>query len=145
MGRQQLVRGGFLGAGLGLGLFGTWSLLRLGISNLFWAVVWLAGGVIGHDGLITAASLALLTVGLRALPSWTRKPVGVGFVVVATVTVMAIPVLGSFGARPDNPSLLDRSYGVGWLVFAGIVVFCVAAGCLAARRRELAAASVGHG
>jgi hypothetical protein len=36
--------------------------------------------------------------------------------------VVAIPVLGRFGARPDNPTLLDRPYLTGWLVVAGLTL-----------------------
>jgi hypothetical protein len=61
----------------------------------------------------------------------------VGLVVLATVTVTAIPVLGSWGARPDNATLLDRNYLLGWLVFATLVVLGVLlAGPIGRRRRE---------
>jgi hypothetical protein len=33
-----------------------------------------------------------------------------------------VPTLGRFGATADNPTLLDRDYLAGWLVFAAIVV-----------------------
>ena len=63
--------------------------------------------------------LAPLTIGAavaaRLLP---RAPAGRGrrsaLVVLRTVTVTAIPVLGPWGARPDNPTLLDRNYVAGW-------------------------------
>jgi hypothetical protein len=142
---QQLVRGGLVVMGSAIGLFGIWSLLRLGVSNLLWAAVWLAGGVLAHDVALTAVTLGLVAVGLLVLPRWARAPFAVGFVVLGSVTVMAIPVLGRFGARPDNPSLLDRSYGVGWLVLAGIVAVGVTAASAVARRREAARVDGGHG
>ena len=43
-------------------------------------------------------------------------------VVLATVTVTAIPVLGRFGARPDNLTILPRNYVLGWLVLAALVL-----------------------
>lgn len=132
----QLLRGAFLLVGVAAGLFGVWSLLRLGLSNLVQTVIWLVAGVLGHDALLAGIALGLLLVGVRVLPSWARGPVAAGFVVLGTVTVMAIPVLGRFGARPDNPSLLDRSYGTGWLVVAGIVAFGVIAALALTRRRE---------
>ena len=42
-----------------------------------------------------------------------RAPAVAGLVVLGSVTLLAIPVLGRFGARADNPTLLDRHYGVG--------------------------------
>ena len=52
-----------------------------------------------------------------------------------SVTLLAVPVLGRFGARADNPTLLDRDYIAGWLVLAGLVAVGVAAGTLVRSRR----------
>ncbi len=52
-----------------------------------------------------------------------------GFVVLGSATLLAIPVLGRFGERPDNPTLLDRNYTAGWLVLAALVAGGVAIGC----------------
>ena len=142
----QIVRGGLLLAGLAIGLFGTWSLLRLGLSNLFWTVAWVGGGILLHDIVLTGVTLGLFALGLFVLPPCARTPFAVGLVVLGCVTVMAIPVLGRFGARPDNPSLLDRSYGTGWLVLAGIVaVGVIAASAVTQRRREAARVDGEHG
>lgn len=59
---------------------------------------------------------------LRDLPSRARAIVTAGLIVLVTVTITAVPVLGSWGARSDNPTLLDRNYVLGWLVFAILVV-----------------------
>jgi hypothetical protein len=141
----QPVRAGLLVTGLSLGLFGTWSLLRLGVVNLFWALLWLGGGIFAHDALLAGATVLLVAVGMVVLPRWARAPVAAGFVVLGSVTVMAIPVLGRFGALPDNPSLLDRSYGVGWLVLAGIVALGVIAATAVTHRREAARMDDEHG
>jgi nucleoside-diphosphate-sugar epimerase len=83
-------------------------------------------GVVGIDAFM----------GSRVVPLWLRAPMAAGLVVLGTVTVAAIPVLGRFGARPDNPTLLDRNYVAGWLVFAAVVVIAVS---IAGRRRRAAA------
>jgi hypothetical protein len=56
-----------------------------------------------------------------------------GLLVLGSLTIMAIPVLGRFGARPDNPTLLDRNYTAGWLVVAGLTLVAVLAGMVSAR------------
>jgi hypothetical protein len=56
-------------------------------------------------------------------------------VVLGTVTLSAVPVLGRFGARADNPTLLDRHYLLGWLVFAVLVGVVTAASVLVRGRR----------
>jgi len=133
---SELVgRGVVLLAGVVIGLFGLLSLLRLGLSNLAWTLVWMVGGILGHDVVLSAATLGLVAAGALLLPSSARAPSAVGLVVLGTVTLMAVPVLGRFGERPDNPTLLDRSYGVGWLVVAGIVAVGVIAVTVVAHRR----------
>ena len=49
-------------------------------------------------------------------------------------TTVPHPVLGRFGARADNPTLLDRDYLAGWLVLAALVAVGVAAGTLVRSR-----------
>jgi hypothetical protein len=127
MGRADLgdgmrtIRIALVGLGLLLLAVGIKYLLTEDFSDLSNAVVWLGGGVIAHDAFLAPATLLLMAVSTRLLPHWLRGPVTVGFVVLATVTIAAVPVLGRFGARPDNPTLLDRHYLVGWLGFAAVV------------------------
>ncbi|RLV49081.1 hypothetical protein D9V37_10935 [Nocardioides mangrovicus] len=121
------------------GLYGAWELLRVGLANLLAAVWWLAGGVIVHDGFVGPALLVAAVVVMAVVPSRVRGPVVAGLVVLGTVTVTAVPVLTRFGARADNPTLLDRNYTVGWLVFAVLVVAATGVG-VARRLREPAAA-----
>ena len=75
--------------------------------------------------MLAVATLLLAAVVLRVLPASARAPAIVGFVVLGSVTLLAVPVLGRFGARPDNVTLLDRHYVVGWLVFAALTVAAV--------------------
>jgi hypothetical protein len=52
------------------------------------------------------------------------------------VTLLAIPELGRFGARADNPTLLDRHYWLGWSVLVTLVVVGVGAGSAVVARRR---------
>ena len=126
-----------LGAvGVVLTLVGVWHLLGNGFADLVATVAWLAGGVVVHDALI-APLVVLLGVGLLPrLPSWGRGPGVAGFVVLLTVTLTAVPVLGRFGAKPDDPWLLPRPYGALWLGFALVVVVAVVGASVLRRRRS---------
>ncbi len=56
----------------------------------------------------------------------------------ASVTLLAIPALGRFGARDDVPSLLNRPYGVLWLgsrVVVALVVLVAAVRAASLLRR----------
>jgi hypothetical protein len=101
---------------------GGWLLLDLGPADLVDALVWLAGGVLLHDAVL-APVVALVGVLLaRLLPGPERAPVVVGAVLAGTLTLAVLPVLGRFGAKPDDPYLLDRPYLLSWLLLTGALL-----------------------
>ena len=57
---------------------------------------------------------SVAVVAVRVLPPDRLAPGVVALVVLVPVTLLAIPVLGRFGARADRPTLLDRDYWLGW-------------------------------
>jgi hypothetical protein len=132
--------------GLGAAVFGLVELLDLGLGNLADATVWLVGGVVLHDGVLAPVTIA---VGALLARAWSRRvpgPVVAGLVVLGTVTVVAVPVLGRFGARSDNPTLLDRDYVLGWLVLATLtVVVSGTAGAIASARARTKGGDDGAG
>lgn len=120
--------------GIGAAAYGAQQLLDLGLDNLVATLAWVVGGVAIHDGLVAPLSVVAAVVLVRLTRGRTPAPVVVGAVVLGTVTIAAVPVLGRFGARPDNPTLLDRSYVAGWFVFAGLTVLLVVVAVLVERR-----------
>ena len=128
-------------AGVVLVLVGVRLLLARGLPDLVATVVWLAGGVLAHDALLAPVVVLLGVAMLPWLPTWSRGPAVAGFVVLLTVTLTAVPVLGRFGAKPDDPWLLPRSYGALWLVLALAVLAVVVAASLFRRRRSGTGAS----
>ncbi|HWJ10637.1 MAG TPA: hypothetical protein VNS46_14765 [Nocardioides sp.] len=90
------------------------------------ALLWLAGGVLVHDGVLVPVTLLAGLAAARWLPAPYRRPAAVALVVVGPLTLLAVPVLGRFGARPDDPTLLDRPYLVSWAVLVVAVALAVA-------------------
>ncbi|MEO5661984.1 MAG: hypothetical protein ABIR39_01760 [Nocardioides sp.] len=115
--------------------YGAWSLLGEDPRDLLDAALWLAGGVVLHDFVLAPLVLVLALAVRRWLPEAWRTPVVVATIVLGSTTLVAIPVLGRFGARPDNPSLLDRPYVAGWLALLALGLLAVAGHALAQRRR----------
>lgn len=112
-----------LGAvGVAAGLFGALRLLQTGWSNIVHAAIYLAGGVVVHDGFLAPLTIAVTVLGTRLLPPAVRARVTLGLAVLLTVTVSALPAILRLGARTDNDTLLPRNYLVGWLVFAVLVL-----------------------
>ena len=116
---------------------GAAALVEEGWANFEAALWWLVGGVVLHDGVLVPLTIGAGVVAAALLPGWLRPAAVAAGVVLGTVTVMAMPVLGRFGARPDNPTLLDRDYTTGWVIFASCVLAgAVAWGVLVRRRRQ---------
>ena len=136
---MRLLRGMLGAAGILLVLVGIWHLLHSSLSDLVDVVVWLAGGVFLHDAVLAPLVVLVGLLALPRLPGSSRAPATVGFVVLLSVTLVAVPAIGRFGARPDVPSLLNRPYGVLWLLFALLVLLVVAVASVVRRRSSSAA------
>ena len=130
-----------LGAlGVAATAYGLVLLLGLGLEQLVAVLVWVVGGVVVHDGLLAPLVVVLgVLVAVRAPSSW-RTPLLWVLVVLGPLTLVAVPVLGRFGAKADNPTLLDRPY---WLGYAVVVTVVLALAAASARRRHGAAAPAG--
>jgi hypothetical protein len=124
-----------LAAAVPAGAYAIWLLLTSPSQDWWALVVWLAGGVVLHD-LVLAPLLLALALASRKLPAHTRTPAVIGLVIWGSVTLLAIPVLGRFGARADNSTVLDRPYLVSWYVGTLVTVVVVAAVGAWRRRRR---------
>ena len=120
--RTRLLLGAL---GVAVAAYGAWLLLQEDLADLVDTAVWLAGGVVLHDFVLVPVTLLLGLALIRLLPSNLRAPVAGGLVVLGTVTLMAVPVLGGWGANADNPTILDRNYTAGWLFVAGVTILAV--------------------
>jgi len=124
--------------GLATTAYGLVLLVDRGPENLRAAAVWLVVGVLLHDGVLAPLTIVVCAVGGRLLPARLRPPAAGGLLVLGSVTLLAVPVLGRFGARPDNTTLLDRDYTTGWWVVAALTVVTVLAMALRPPRRSAA-------
>lgn len=108
--------------GLAMGAFGLVRFLQHDLSDMADAVLWLAGGVLLHDAVIAPLTIGATLLVSRLIPRRARVATTTALIVLLTVTATAVPVLGSWGARSDNATLLDRGYSTGWWVFAAGVL-----------------------
>ena len=118
------------------GVYGAFLLLsRQQLGDWVEVGIWFAAGGVLHD-LVLAPLVLLVGAGLaRTLPVAARAATAVGLVVLGSVTLLAVPVLGGFGVKADNPTLFDRSYLGGWVVLAGLVAAAVVTATVARSRR----------
>ena len=132
---MRTVRGAAMVAGVATTAYGVWMLLDLGWANTRSTLIWLVGGVVLHDLVFATLVMAVAVASLRLVPGDRLAPWVVASVILVPVTLVGVPELGRFGARADNPTLLDRHYWLGWVVMATLVIVAVLVGAVAARRR----------
>lgn len=132
---MKVVRGLVGLAGAVIAVVGIYKLVQEGAGTVIEAAKWLVIGNVFHDAVVAPIAIVLGALAVRVLPVWARLPVLMGFVVLATATIVAIPVLSGMGEEPTNPSLLPRDYVAGWLVLALLTALGVAVGGWWQRRR----------
>jgi hypothetical protein len=107
---------------------------RPDLPDLLDVALFLAAGVLVHDVVLAPLVVVAGALLLPRLPGPARAPAAVGLVVLLSVTLVAVPVLGRFGAKADDPWLLDRPYGLLWLGLAVVVALVVLVATLLRRR-----------
>jgi hypothetical protein len=136
-GHDSLVstRLAFGAAGLAATAYGTLSLAGVGAENFLSALPWLLGGVVLHDALLAPLVVLVGVATAARVPDWARAAAAGALVVLGPVTLAALPAIGRFGARPDNPTLLDRPYAAGWAAVAALVLMVAGIAALVGRQR----------
>jgi hypothetical protein len=99
----------------------------------------LVGGLLLHDVLLAPAVVLTSVVLVYAVPTRLRPAAQATLIVAGSVALVAIPVLGGWGRRPDNPTLLPRDYALGLAVALGIIALAGLAGAARAARRPRSA------
>lgn len=124
------------GLGMLVGVYGAYLLLtRQDFVQIKSAAIWLAGGVVLHDGVLAFSVIALTVLIGRFIPEVARAPVAVAVIVLGSLTLLAVPVLGRFGVKDDNPTLLPRDYTAGWFVVAALTLIAVVVATVVRARR----------
>ena len=96
-------------------------------------VVWALVGVVLHDLVFAPVCVALGFAGRRLIPSKWWPPIAVAAFCSVVLVLLAIPVYGKPGMRPDNMTVLDRNYPLGLSISLAIVWMCVLVYLLATR------------
>lgn len=119
------IRVGLIALGVSIGGYGAvlvWDnppviILRI----LVWALV----GVVLHDVVFAPLCVALGFAGRRLIPGRWWPPIAVAAFCSVLLALLAIPVYGKLGMRPDNMTVLDRNYPLGLWISLAIVWACV--------------------
>jgi hypothetical protein len=80
-------------AGVALVVVGAVLLLRRGLADVADAVLWLGGGVLGHDGVLAPLAVVVGAVVVPRLPTSLRPALVVTGVVTATLVAATLPTV----------------------------------------------------
>ena len=135
----RTLRWALVAMGVAIGGYGAWQLWEFPTDALLRIAVWAATGVIIHDFVFAPLTAALGYTSRRLIKGRWWPPVAVAAMCSITLVLLAIPVFDTPGAKPDNPSVLDRDYPLGLgvslaLVWASVPLW-YAISALSRRRR----------
>lgn len=103
--------------GVGIALLVTTG----GLGRVFDVGLWVVGLDLAHDLLLapiaTVAAIAVVAV----LPARLRAPVLAGLGASAVVLLLAWPLLGGYGRRADNDTILPRNYSTAVALVLAVV------------------------
>jgi hypothetical protein len=116
-------------------VWGLWLVSDDGLERWQAQLTWFVAGVVAHDAVVAPVVVLLGVAATRLLRPRVRAAAVVGFIVWATVTVVATNVLLPVGGHPDNPSLMNRPYVLSWLAFTAAVLAIVGLASTFGRRK----------
>ncbi|MGN6609366.1 MAG: hypothetical protein ACTHMS_20440 [Jatrophihabitans sp.] len=98
-------------AGGGLAVYGVIRLLAdVTASQPLWLLVWLAGALIVHDGVIAPLTLGLGGLLARVLPTRGLRSVQFALVWIGLMAAVALPLIVRRGSQPAVKALDDQDY-----------------------------------
>lgn len=114
-----------IAAGVAVGAYGAVLVLDFRPRTVVLIALWAGIGVIVHDFVFAPICAALGWTGRRLIQGRWRTPVTVAALCSVVLLLLAVPVYGTPGARPDNPTVLDRNYPLGLTISLALVWACV--------------------
>lgn len=132
-----LIRALLIFAGLVFGAFGLYFLVPAvpRISDQITFVAWFFTPAVLSDAALMPTIAVLGWAAGRWLPLWLRVPAVAGAILSAASLAIALPFLTKPGLRPDNSSLLDRNYLLGFALILA-VIWTMMFGWALLRRRQ---------
>src|SRR5215212_2830981 len=124
-GSTVIARVTLIALGLAVGVYGAvlvWDNPPVIIMRI---LVWALVGLVLHDLVFAPVCVALGFAGRRLIPGKWWPPIAVAAFCSVVLVVLAIPVYGKPGLRPDNMTVLDRNYPRGLWISLAIVWACV--------------------
>lgn len=106
--------------------YGVWGQVYGADTKPVRVAVLVTAAALAHDLVLAPVVMAVGLLVRRVLPQPLRPVVQGASLVAFCLLLVAIPGIGRFGARADNPSILPRNYTEGLLLALAVVVLAAA-------------------
>lgn len=123
--RMIAVRSVLMAVGLIAGAYGAQLLWEFPVDVLIRIAVWAAVGLLVHDFVFAPLTAVVGSTSRRFIKGRWWAPATIAAVCSVTLTLLAVPVFDTPGAKPDNPSAIDRDYPIGLIFSLAVVWACV--------------------
>lgn len=115
--------------------YGLWGELYGADTKPARVAVLVVAAALVHDLVLAPAVIVLAVLVRRLLPRWVHPRLQGATFVAFCLFLIAIPGLGRYGAREDNPSVLPRDYTEGLLLALAVVALGAVVSLVVRRRR----------
>jgi hypothetical protein len=108
--------------GIGLGAFGVFRLLsEIPTHSLLVLAVWLIAALLIHDAILAPSEVGVGWLLRRYVPDRGRRFLQVALIMIALITVIAVPLIFLRGSQPATKALLLRNYAANLILIIGII------------------------
>jgi hypothetical protein len=109
-------------AGVALAAFGVFRLVtEVPPSQLLILGLWLVAALIIHDVLLAPSVVGVGWLLRRYVPDRGRRYLQLALIMIALVTVIAVPMIFLRGSQPAAKALLLRNYGANLIMIIGVI------------------------
>lgn len=116
--------------GVLLGLFGVFRLItQVPSSDLFVLVIWFAGALVIHDGVLSPIVVGA-GVALERVPPRARRFLQAALVAVALISAIVLPMIHRENSQPASKALLLRNYSGSLVLVLGVITAVALVGYL---------------
>jgi hypothetical protein len=110
-------------AGIGLAAFGLFRLFsEIPTHSLLVLAVWLIAALVIHDAILAPSIVGVGWLLRRYVADRGRRYLQIALIMIALITVIAVPMIFLRGSQPEAKALLLRNYGSNLILIIAIIV-----------------------
>lgn len=123
--------------GIATAAYGIWGAIdNGGRTHPLELTGWVVGADLAHDLLLAPVVAAVSWLVARTVPTTAQHPIRWALATSGVLALIAWPFVRGYGRNASVPSLLDRNYGRGLIVYLAVVWFAAGIWIVRNQRRQ---------